>query len=433
MRHSSRAMRRLSRGAGVLLAASLAVGLTAACGSSAGGGGGKIRLSVGTFSTFGYEDLYKQYEKAHPNIQIVQHIQSYPDHHQNLAAHLATGSGADDIEAIDEGYIAQFKAEPDKFVNLLDMGASKLENRWLPWKWDQSLSADGKSQIGFGTDVGGLAICYRTDLFAKAGLPTDRDAVSKLWADGWDSYFAAGRKFAAANIPGAHFYDSSGYVFNGILGQSHLAFYDENGKLIVDSNPAVTKAWDQVVGAIHDGLSAKLNGSSPQWNAGFQKGSFATVTCPGWMMANIKQQAASFSGKWDVAAVPGGAGGNWGGSFLAIPKQTKHPKEAYDLAAFLTSPKSEAAVFTKLGNLPSEPQLYSDPSVAGFTDPFFGNAPTGKIFTTAAAQLQPQVLGPKSGPIKDAFGQALLQVEQGKKAGSAWDQLMKTIKQITAS
>ncbi len=34
--------------------------------------------------------------------------------------------------------------------------------------------------------------------------------------------------------------------------------------------------------------------------------------------------------------MPGG-GGNWGGSFLAVPKQSKHPKEAAELVEFLTS------------------------------------------------------------------------------------------------
>lgn len=422
---------RFVRASVALLATTLVAGLAVACGGS-GGSGGKIRLTVSTFSSFGYEDLYKDFMAAHPNITIVQHIQAYADHHQNLAKHLATGSGAADIEAIDEGYIAQFRASPDKFVNLLDLGAGKLKSQWLPWKWDQSLSANGRTQIGLGTDVGGLAMCYRRDLFAKAGLPTDRDQVSTLWSD-WDAYFASGRKFAAAHLPGTHFFDSSGYVFNAIVGQSHLAYYGEDGSLIAERNPAVRTAWDEVVGAIHDGLSAKLAGSSPQWNAGFQKGSFATVACPGWMLANIKTQAKPFAGKWDVAAIPGGGAGNWGGSFLTIPKQSKHPKEAYELATFLTSPDSEAKIFRKIGNLPSEPELYSDPSVAGFTDPFFNNAPTGKIFTTAAAKLQPQVLGPKHGQIKDAFGQALLRVEGGQNADTSWNKLMDDIKQITKS
>ena len=54
------------------------------------------------------------------------------------------------------------------------------------------MSADGKTQIGLGTDVGGLAMCYRTDLFEKAGLPTDRDAVSKLWPT-WDDFINVGK------------------------------------------------------------------------------------------------------------------------------------------------------------------------------------------------------------------------------------------------
>ncbi len=40
-----------------------------------------------------------------------------------------------------------------------------------------------------------MAICYRKDLFAKAGLPTDRDAVAKLWAGGWGKYLDVGERF----------------------------------------------------------------------------------------------------------------------------------------------------------------------------------------------------------------------------------------------
>ena len=49
------------------------------------------------------------------------------------------------------------------------------------------MTADGKQLIGLGTDVGGMAMCYRTRPVRKAGLPTDRDAVAKLWPT-WDDY-----------------------------------------------------------------------------------------------------------------------------------------------------------------------------------------------------------------------------------------------------
>ena len=61
---------------------------------------------------------------------------------------------------------------------------------------------DGKL-IGYGTDSGPEAICYRKDLFEKAGLPSDRDSVAKLLDGDWDNYFKVGQQFMAANTGAA--------------------------------------------------------------------------------------------------------------------------------------------------------------------------------------------------------------------------------------
>ena len=105
------------------------------------------------------------------------------DHHTQLAQHIATGAGAADVEAIEVGFIPQFTAQPQNFVDLRKYGADAIKSRWLPWKYQQAVGKGG-AVVGLGTDVGSLAICYRTDLFAKAGLPTaTASAVSKLVAD----------------------------------------------------------------------------------------------------------------------------------------------------------------------------------------------------------------------------------------------------------
>ena len=52
-----------------------------------------VTLRVDLFGDFGYHDLYKQFEKAHPGVTIKEDIESYADHHANLAKHLATGVG----------------------------------------------------------------------------------------------------------------------------------------------------------------------------------------------------------------------------------------------------------------------------------------------------------------------------------------------------
>jgi cellobiose transport system substrate-binding protein len=387
-----------------------------------------ITLRVSLFGDFGYHDLYKQYEASHPNIDIKEDIQSYPDHHSNLAKHLATGAGADDIEAIEVGFIAQFTAEPQYFYNLNAYGAKSLQKRWLPWKWRQSIARNG-AQIGLGTDVGSLAICYRTDLFKRAGLPTSPAKVSALWPT-WQKYIATGQRYQRHSPKAVHFFDSASNVYNAMIGQLNPAYYASSGKLIVNSNPKVKQAWNLAVSGIQKGESAGYAAFSNDWNTGFKNGKFATVTCPAWMMGYIQGQAPDTSGKWNIAAVPGG-GGNWGGSFLAVPKQSSHPQEAADLIKFLTSPASEAYVFKQTGNLPSQPALLKSKAVQGFRNPFFSNAAVGKIFATSALRLKPQILGPHQGDIQTASSNALQRIEQRKQsAGASWKQFLKDVSNV---
>ena len=403
---------------------------TAVVASTASGGRqDTVTLRVGLFGDFGYHDLYTKYEATHPNITIKEDIESYADHHANLAKHLAVGAGADDIESVEVGFIAQFKSQPNLFVNLKKLGAGSLQNQWLSWKWQQSIAPNG-AQIGLGTDVGSLAICYRKDLFKRAGLPTDRAAVSKLWPT-WQQYMAVGKRFEKHSPKGVSFFDSGSNVFNAIIGQLNPAYYDSHGKVIVGSNPKVKAAWNVTMQGVQSRESAGLAAFSNDWNTGYKKGTFATVTCPAWMMGYIQGQAPKTKGKWDIAAVPGG-GGNWGGSFLAVPKQSKNTELAAELAKFLTSPTAETYVFKQTGNLPSQPALLRSAAVQAFKNPFFSNAPVGKIFATSALKLRPQILGPHQGDFQNALSQAVQRVEQKKQSpDKSWGQFLKDVKRYS--
>jgi cellobiose transport system substrate-binding protein len=419
--------RRVTALAAVLVVLGLAA-VSLAASTASGSRSDTVTLRVGLFGDFGYHDLYAKYEKTHPNIDIKEDIESYPDHHSNLAKHLAVGSGADDIESVEVGFIAQFKSQPNLFVNLNKLGAKSLSKQWLTWKWKQSIAPNG-AQIGLGTDVGSLAICYRRDLFKKAGLPTGRAAVSKLWPT-WQQFVAVGKRFQKHAPKGVSFIDSGSNVFNAIVGQLNPAYYDSHGKVIVGSNPKVKSAWNTTMQAVQSHESAGLAAFSNDWNTGYKKGTFATVTCPAWMMGYIQGQAPKTKGKWDIASVPGN-GGNWGGSFLTIPKQGSHTKEAYDLAKFLTSPASEAYIFKQTGNLPSQPALYKSSAITSFKNPFFNNAPVGKIFTDSAKKLKPQVTGPHQGDIQTAVSNAIQRVEQHKQSpDKSWKQFLKDVKAV---
>ena len=203
--------------------------------------------------------------------------------------------------------------------------------------------------------------------------------------------------------------------------------YDDADSLVVDSNPAVKRAWTVTVDAIDAGLSAKLAAWTPEWSAAFGQGTFATIVCPAWMTSYIESNAPDASGLWDVAAVPGGAG-SMGGSHLALPRQGSHPQEAYDFISWLTAPEQQLKVFKATGNFPSTPSLYDSPDLTEFSKPYFNDAPIGKIFTASALELKPQHQGPKQGDVFNTIGAGLGRVEQGKQsADEAWRQVLSDV------
>jgi cellobiose transport system substrate-binding protein len=88
-------------------------------------------------------------------------------------------------------------------------------------------------------------------------------------------------------------------------------------------------------------------------------------------------------------------------------------------------------VFRKAGNFPSTSTLYSSPVITDFVNPFFSNAPVGKIFSESVATMKAQYLGPKAGDINTAIQNGLIRVEQGKqKPDEAWAQAVSEVKKL---
>lgn len=421
--------RRLAATTAVLAAALLIV---TACGGGEGEGEGdsatpgEVTLTVDTFGNFGYDALFKQYEAAHPGVKIKhRNVVRLDDYTPRLQQWLAAGEGAGDVLALEEGILVQFKNQPDKFVNLLDHGADSLKSNFLDWKWELGMTSDGKKLIGLGTDIGPLGMCYRTDLFEKAGLPTNRDEVSKLWPT-WDDFIETGKQFAAANT-GASFMDGANAQYNTILIQEAgkdegVTYFDKSDKLIIETNPAVKAAFDKTIEMIGAGVSANLASFSPEWSAGFKQGSFAAISCPSWMLGIIEDNSGPENkAKWDVAAVPGG-GGYWGGSWLAVPEQSQHKKEAAELAKFLTNPESQLAAYVAANTFPSSPKYYEDEAITNRKDDYFNEAPVGQIFGDGAAQVKPVYLGPKNQNVRQEVENVLTAVGQGRLSpDEAWD------------
>ncbi len=416
-------------GAGLVLAGPALAGCGKS-GSPSSGSTGPVTLTVNLYGDFGYKPLYEKYRQTHPNVTIKENVTDFDTHHKNLQQHLVAGAGTADLEAIENGQVAGYQSQAAKFENFLDSGVEK--SRWTDQKVRAASSPDGKVLFGVGTDIGGLALCYRSDLLKAAGLGDTPEAVgAKLKS--WDDFVNLGHEFRAKTPDkNVKWYDAASNVFNAIVAQADKGLYDESGKVIVETNPAVKAAWDQTIKSIQDGESAGLAAFTPQWNTGFQKGGFATITCPSWMMAYIKDQAKETAGKWNIVTIPGTGGGNWGGSYLTVPKQGKNKAAAIELAKWLTAPEQQAELFKSKGNFPSDQNLWKTADITNYKDDFFGGAPVGKIFSESMLNLHYQPLGAHAGEIGNVIGNALVSVEQGKATpDDAWKKALADVKNLT--
>jgi cellobiose transport system substrate-binding protein len=416
------------------------VGAMTACGSSNNSSGSnsggsstdKVELTLATFGEFGYEDLLPEYMKLHPNITVKHNKTGEGGPYATaMLTKLAAGSGLEDVAAVEEGHLSDVLSKPQLFNNLEQIGPKDAsKDRWLDWKYNAAKAKDG-TLIGYGTDIGPLAMCYRKDLLAAAGLPADPEGVKPLFAT-WDSFFQAGDTYVKKT--GKAWYDSDSQIFNSMVNQLPNGYINKSDdKLAIESNTDIKKAWDQVTAAGKRGQTAKLVAFSNEWNSGFKTGAFAIKTCPSWMIGVIKGQAGpENSGKWAVTdAFPNG-GGNWGGSYLTVPKQSKHPKEAAELAAWLTAPEQQIKAFKAKGTFPSQVQALSSPDLLSTTDDYFGGAKIGQLFANMAKKVGPaQYKGPGDGQIQEnAVSPALQAVEGGKSADEGWQQAVDAAKKI---
>ncbi|MAS53280.1 MAG: ABC transporter substrate-binding protein [Pimelobacter sp.] len=415
----------MRRGLALGAAATLALTLTA-CGGSDEAADGPVTLSIATFNEFGYEGLIEEWNAANPDIQVEQKkVGTWDDAKDNLYTKLAAGSGLSDIEAIEGDAMPAILAESDAFVDLTD---PSLDGRWLDFKAAAATNSDGQ-MIGYGTDAGPEGICYRSDLFEKAGLPTAREDVAALMGS-WDDYFATGREFVAA-VPGSAWYDSSGGTAQAMLNQVANPFETDDGTIDVE-NAGLAEVWDAVTGNVADGLSTTLPQWSEDWVASFQNDGFATMACPGWMLGVVEGNAEGVAG-WDFAdAFPGG-GGNWGGSFLTVPQQSDHPEEAKEFAAWITAPEQQAKAFAAIGAFPSQVDALEAPEVLEVSNAFFNDAPVGEILSHRAAAITVQPFkGPRYSDILQAFQAAILRVDDGSNSpDESWKTFLSDVSQLS--
>jgi len=399
-----------------------------------------VTLNVGLFGTFGFKEagLWDKYHQVCPNVTIKENdVEQSGDYWTKLKTRLASGSGLDDVQGLEIGFIGDVvKNHADQFVNFNDVpNAAADKAEFYPWKWDMASTSDGKTTVGLGTDIGPESICYRKDLFEKAGLPTDDASLAKDFAT-WDGVIELGKQYeASATKPAdSHFIDSVNSIFNGAVYQGTEAYDNASNEPDVADSDGVKNAWALATKAADAKISAGLPQWQDAWNKGFASGSFAALSCPTWMMGYITSQAGDAGkGKWAVAPVTPGGSANWGGSWLGVPKASKNQAAAIALVEWLSTKENQVTMWTHGGHWPSNQAAAEDPTVGDATSDYFGPGQNiGKIYGEIAKNITIPPTGQFDTQIQTAVNAQLTNVEtKGTNPDDAFKAALDAIKQIT--
>jgi cellobiose transport system substrate-binding protein len=431
---------RISRRIAALAATAITSGTLAGCsgagpaalpgpaGQQPAARGPAVTLRVALYGSPGYRQagLFAAYQRLHPGIRIVEDVTGQePGYWQALRQHLATGRGLDDLVAIPldqmSAAVHRYRSSlvPLSTLGGVGGGVNTFEDQWLPWIWQPAYHAG--QAYALGAETGPLALCYRPQLLAEAGLPSSPARLARAWSS-WPGFLASGREFRQRIPHGPAFMDSVTGVYNAMVSQAGPAPAGQAAPSAAGGAAAIRRAWASAAMAAKDGLSAGLAPQTRGWDTGVTRLSFATTVCPPWLLGPIERLSGRHgAGTWAVTAVPGGTG-NWGGFYLAIPRASPHQQDAYQLAVYLAEQQAGPAL-AQTGAFPaSSPAINAATTVV---NPYFSDAPTGRIFARSATRMAP---APATTTAPDAalVASALAQVQSGTLTPArAWSRLLR--------
>jgi len=335
-----------------------------------------------------------------------------------LRTSLAGQAYIPDVSALNSNVATYFPIE-DQFLDMNELGAGRYRDQYLDWKLALGVTSTGR-QCFWPMDTGPTALWYRRDVWDKAGLDSDPDAVTAAMTD-WDAWIETGkqlRKNADASI-----IINAQQAYNAVLSASAERYFAKDGTRLYDKDgSAVRKAWDVAVQAGKAHITSKAY-TDTEKNSSLSAGHTVSNVEAVWWGPQLQAAAPHQSGTWGVAHQPGPPGNN-GGSFLTIPKTSKDPEAAFALITWLTSPENQVVTYQESSLFPSTPASFGSirPDAP---NKFCGGQPITRTFVEAAKEVPTTFISPYESTVGDGVNLELTNIEtQGKDPERAWDDAM---------
>lgn len=374
---------------------------------------GKIPLKLWYWNRSIDDALLQRVNTVFPHIKL--EAIKISDYDNKVRTAMAARHGVPDLLGINSN-IATYFPDEDEFIDLKTLGANSLKSTYLPWKWDLTITP-GQRQIALPMDTGPTALFYRADIFARAGLPTEPDQVA-AHINNWDDFLQAGQQLKHATQGKSYVLDSINSLFTQMLAQHPHRYFDRQGNYIGDQSH-LKQIWDTAVKAHHLGISGQVPPGSQTWHQAVSNGRVAAFVGAVWMKNTLQDAAPDTAGSWRIARAPGGDG-NHGGSFLALTKYCKYPREAFAVMKWLLSATNQANTYQTTQLFPSALHALDNPQIHQ-PEAFFGGQNTTHIFAQAVKHIPNCYMSPEDGTVSTSFTDQLNLIEyQQKDPEQAW-------------
>ncbi|NAS20642.1 extracellular solute-binding protein [Herbidospora sp. NEAU-GS84] len=368
--------------------------------------GGKVTLRYFTFSAApdhvkDLDTIVAAFEKENPTVDVQVETAPYDQYFTKLQTSIAGQTAPDTFELNYENFVTYAGAG-----SLLDLGAAGGDTDTSGYA-TESLNAfkhDGK-QFALPASFSTVVLLYNKDLFEKAGVPLP--TADWTWADEQ----AAAEKLTdkGAKVYG-DFQPVTFFEFYKALKQAGGEFMS-GGKSTFNS-PQGVKAAKWLVDKVGKTMptEAEIGGTADFDTNLFKSGKLAMWHNGIWQFAGLKDVPF----EWDVVVEPGDsqkASAVFHNS-VAASATTKHPREAYAWAKFLSS--SNVAATTRIASSWELPPVSDQAVLQGYLkDPVPANRQA--VFDSLKSIALPPVIA-RQQEMQDAVTQELTEAAAGRKS-----------------
>lgn len=410
---------RSNRASGALVwvvAALLVLGLSAM-------GQAATKITVGVFPDLDSvaKNAIPEFNKLYPDIEVELQVLGFADHHNALLTALATGSGAPDVAAIEIGYVGRFAVEGGLTdLSKAPYSAGQYKDLFVPYAWGQATTHDGRL-VAMPTDIGPGSMFYRRDVIQAAGASID--AVQT-----WNDLIALGRKVTrdtnGDGKPDVFLIASANTVadamYRGDIPEGEGVYFNAQGRPVVDG-PRFVKAFEAAQQVRKGGLDARIGAWSNEWYEAFKRGTVAIELSGAWLGGHLQNwMAPDTAGKWGARNLPDGMYVSWGGSFYAIPEQSKNKDAAWKFVQFMTTRKDiQILAFKTTNAFPALLAAMDDP-IFDEPIPFLAGQKARRMWADVAQRVRVTVIHQGDPVAQEIVGSALAQVlDEGRDVKSA--------------